>query len=372
MTTNAPESNKQLKFIDGLRAFAILLVLIHHAYSDVLPKLAFGNVGVVVFFAISGFLVLGNYTTPNATKPWGFYVNRVLRIVPAYCLTIFVCYSILPTQGALSPIFLAMYAVNWPMTFFDAWPPGALSPLWSIAVEMQFYLIAPFLIMYRTAGVLLVLILSVLFITFELFTNIKIGNGGLYYSTFLYLPVFIAGGGAATYMQTNSTWIQVTPQNMTRLGVLGLLILVLIWRPFPPYGISSYIAPYAMPIIAFLLLAGLGMGGVFKILESKILSYVAKMSFSYYLVHLIILDFLAKYLPGGIGNPYVRTAVFWPSLLILGHLLHKYVELPVLRIRKNELLARPINARVIALIFLILPIVMGGVMVLIVNSKNSA
>lgn len=366
-------TDKRIPFLDGLRAIAVLAVLVHHTYSDVLPNFALGNVGVVIFFALSGFLILGGHTTPSAADPLGFWRNRVFRIVPAYAAVILLTYLILPSPGSLSPIYLATYTVNWPMAEFGTWPPGALAPLWSIGVEMQFYFLAP-LLFFRfkrlAAGVTVAIALTLTWIWMA--NSNTEGNGGLYYSTLLYLPVFVAGGLAAALPPARSTQLRFARWAVW-LGVFGCCLLIIAWRPFPPYGLSSFLAPLVLPIVAFLLLWGLknypGKSniGLPALLGSNVLRRIATLSYSLYLIHLTVLYALGSFLPplGFEPTVLIRTVFFWPLLVLSAWLLHKLIEVPFLHLGRSNFLQTQVMTRIVSVTLFVLPISIGAILVVI-------
>jgi peptidoglycan/LPS O-acetylase OafA/YrhL len=138
--------------IDGWRALAVAAVVLHHinGTSPALAGWAIGNLGVAVFFCISGFLAY--YVLWRDEKRLGrisysyFLQRRILRIWPAYFVVIAVAlmYAISvsdPRADRLSG--LLTFTLNMDMAAGRPWPISALTPLWSIAVEEQFYILAP-------------------------------------------------------------------------------------------------------------------------------------------------------------------------------------------------------------------------------------
>jgi peptidoglycan/LPS O-acetylase OafA/YrhL len=145
--------------IDGLRAFAILSIVIFHTFPGLLPG---GFVGVDVFFVISGFLISsiifksllrGNFSFTE------FYAHRVKRILPALLVVLAACYvfgwfTLLPDEfkqlgkhmaGSLG--FVQNFVLWKEAGYFDtATELKPLMHLWSLAVEEQFYLVFPLLI----------------------------------------------------------------------------------------------------------------------------------------------------------------------------------------------------------------------------------
>ena len=146
--------------LDGLRAVAVIAVLLYHAGMDWLPG---GFLGVEVFFVISGYLItallLGEWRSRGRIDLKAFWMRRARRLLPAlYVLliaTLAFAVLFLPEEVARlrSEAFAAFgYVTNWYLIFnhesyFEAaGRPSMFLHLWSLAVEEQFYLIWPALL----------------------------------------------------------------------------------------------------------------------------------------------------------------------------------------------------------------------------------
>lgn len=151
------EGNRQYyPALDGLRGFAILLVVLYHNFSF-LPYLNYGWLGVDLFFVLSGFLITQILcTTVNSGNYFrNFYVRRVLRIFPLYYLFLILFLILLPLIPSF-PLDMSYYQKNqfWFWTYLQNWTlifnydgkATALNHFWSLAVEEQFYVIWPFVI----------------------------------------------------------------------------------------------------------------------------------------------------------------------------------------------------------------------------------
>lgn len=142
--------------IDGLRAFAVLAVVLFHAFPDVFSG---GFIGVDVFFVISGYLITSIIRSDIKAQRWSlreFYRRRVLRIFPALVLVLWFCfflgwfslfadeYKLLGKHIAAGGAFVANFAYWFEAGYFDK--ASELKPLlhlWSLGIEEQFYIFWP-------------------------------------------------------------------------------------------------------------------------------------------------------------------------------------------------------------------------------------
>lgn len=145
--------------IDGLRAVAVLSIVIHHAFPGLVPG---GFVGVDIFFVISGFLITRIIAGEMGAGDFSFtrfYLRRARRIVPAYvavtgAVTALAAWLLLPRAFYLFGGSLAasgLFLTNlWFTQGFGYFQPQAqqnpLLHLWSLGVEEQFYLVWPLLL----------------------------------------------------------------------------------------------------------------------------------------------------------------------------------------------------------------------------------
>ena len=144
--------------IQGLRAVAVLLVVLGHAG---VPFLSGGYVGVDVFFVLSGFLITGilmaEFVDRGSISLPGFYLRRARRILPAAALTLVVtdvaAHHLLnfvrAREAVDDSIWSALFAANVHFArqgsdyFAQGQPPSPFQHFWSLSVEEQFYLVWP-------------------------------------------------------------------------------------------------------------------------------------------------------------------------------------------------------------------------------------
>jgi peptidoglycan/LPS O-acetylase OafA/YrhL len=172
VATPAAAHARRIPSLDGFRAISILMVYFSHAevsagfptwLSRYVP-FEFGMLGVRVFFVISGFLIttllLKEEATRGAISLAAFYKRRVFRILPAYyfyLLAVFLLSQFVPpmrcppTAYLTAATFTTGLAGNWGLAVWrlDTWP---LSHGWSLAVEEQFYIFWPALLILVPPG----------------------------------------------------------------------------------------------------------------------------------------------------------------------------------------------------------------------------
>lgn len=159
--------NRRVIELDGLRGLAIALVLLLHyvmrappagqALRDATPRLwallDLSWCGVDLFFVISGFLIggilLDHRGSPALRKT--FYLRRACRILPAYAMLLVFAFSTLfanpaPASSGTVPLYAYALFIHNFWTLAGAHVVAFLVPTWSIAIEEQFYLVAPFVV----------------------------------------------------------------------------------------------------------------------------------------------------------------------------------------------------------------------------------
>ena len=141
--------------LDGLRAVAVLAVLLFHANVSWLEG---GFLGVDLFFVLSGFLItrllLDERAMTGAIGLGRFYVRRALRLFPALALLIVavLVYAQVHLDAAQASrafhdaFATATYHMNWRLALFDRPPFGRFDHAWSLAIEEQFYVAWPLLL----------------------------------------------------------------------------------------------------------------------------------------------------------------------------------------------------------------------------------
>jgi peptidoglycan/LPS O-acetylase OafA/YrhL len=168
--------------IDGLRALAVVLVVLYHVLPGAFPG---GGLGVDIFFVLSGFLITGllldERTRTGRIRLGAFWARRARRLVPALVLVVLACTAAALVFGGDVLVGIgrqllgaATFSSNWlaiasGTSYFTGTTPELFRNLWSLSLEEQFYLAWPFV-------VLLVALVRWRLVRFALFVVVAIGS----------------------------------------------------------------------------------------------------------------------------------------------------------------------------------------------------
>jgi peptidoglycan/LPS O-acetylase OafA/YrhL len=299
--------------VDGLRAVAVLSVLIFHLYEPSLPG---GYVGVDIFFVISGFVVTGSVAHLKAPTlrhfQSYFYARRVVRIMPALvvCLlltwlarTLFIPPAWLSRLVSLTGLAAFFGVSNFVLAFnSDDYfsPVAAFNPFvhtWSLGVEEQFYLIFPFLIYYfhartdeagtRNRAVLIIAMLSA--ISFLACGVLSYTHSGY---AFYLLPArfWELGCGVVLYLSM-AKWkrplaaLSPVPTGLALLASFGLLVISLRLPASDLFPFPLGILPVAGTAGLIALVVAQPHALLARPLSARLPVSIGKVSYSLYLWH---------------------------------------------------------------------------------------
>lgn len=320
--------------MDGIRAIAVILVIIAHWFPvKWVTDVGFGAIGVEIFFVLSGFLISRilltyrfSYESIPGLKRWAmirnFMIRRALRIIPIYYLLLVVL--ILIRNFFPNPVYsdfgwYFFYLQNILVFKLQAWPGGKLSHLWTLAVEEQFYLIWPLILMFTPIRFLRhVLVICLCFgaISYILLDDI-LGNKILTdVLTISCIQGFASGGLLAYFHLKGGDYFAKVSKWFMLIGLLVLSLFILSVLNVIPlmFGLRFYIDAIALGLISFLLI---DLNGSLKqiIFGNSLLVCIGKISYGIYLFHNFIpvlwnafLKVVSKY---GVSFPFVE---YRPSL----------------------------------------------------------
>jgi peptidoglycan/LPS O-acetylase OafA/YrhL len=359
------EGNKQdsgyIVQLDGLRFFAIVSVMFGHWIQWQINKplvsgFPFGN-GVTLFFVLSGYLI-SDILFKNKTKfvelsiPKGglikaFYMRRVLRIFPLYFATILFLFFISYKNTREIFPWLATFTSNIYQAINNAYV-GDFNHFWSLAVEEQFYMFWPWII---------------ILVPTKYSEKIIIGLISLSILTKIYI-----------YVNYPDKWMANSYFTLSCMHALGIGALISYWGIYRKdliakisefkWVYASMIIYFSLHYIAFyngivwynetldnLLFAGMSaliinyaaqnkFESVAKvILENKFVVYSGKISYGLYVFHLFIPAFFWDHLSAWVGititNKYTSFVMFYFVTFALAHISWRMMENPINNLKKH-------------------------------------
>ena len=329
--------------IDGLRAIALIMIVLFHLQPGWLPA---GFIGVDVFFVISGYLITRIIVSGERGARFtyaGFYRNRIKRIVPVLCVVVAVVLALgnlvllpedldrLAWSAMFSQLFLGNVYFNYFLDtsyFAKASATEPLLHLWSLGVEEQFYLLWPlFLVLglrHLRTGIFCVLLTIVGLASF-IFGELYFHSDPMF--VFYMLP---ARAGELIVGALCFFLLQARPSGFPRLGpwlsALGLALLfgsvVIIDETtrFPGFN--------AIPVTlgaALVVLGGHAPNPVARLLGNPLMVWVGLHSYSLYLWHWPVIEYY-KYV---FGVPGLAPSLALVGLMIvLSVATYRWVETP--------------------------------------------
>lgn len=335
--------------IDGLRAFAILSVLVGHFFPEILPG---GFIGVDVFFVLSGYLITGIILKELELGDFSFILfwsRRIRRLFPSLIIVLLAVYIYgwiyhlprefvdLGNQIFASAAFYNNILNYLEVGYFDA--PATAKPLlhlWSLGVEEQFYIFFPiFLVLifkFSKNRLPLIFLLLSIFSFLASILLLKTKPSFVFYFPFTRLWEFMLGGCLAyinCYNQTNSVFKYL---HNSATAILGIVIISLglffvesksfpgWWALIPTIGSCLIIIADRKTFINR------------NLLGSRILVFIGLISYPLYLWHWPLLVFIKNLYPDvSINTKLTAIAVAF----VLSFLSYKFIELPIRELKSG-------------------------------------
>lgn len=337
--------------IDGLRAIAILSVVLYHAG---VPFLTGGFTGVDVFFVISGYLIGGHIFAELRAGEFSlleFYRRRAKRILPAFYLVL--CFTLVAALVLLSPTEAGTFAkdaISAVLSVSNVYflkssgyfqPSNETNPLlmtWSLGVEEQFYMVIPLLMVVLARirrslilpAMIVVCVLSFLFAWRSLGTHPNM--------VFYLLPARAWELGIGVMLAVTESLLARRISDSRWTSAFSALGMALILAPMFFYtSATPFPGLAALPSVlgSAVVIAFAGGWTNRKVLSLVPFTFLGKISYSWYLWHWPIFAFL-RVVSGGTLPPYAAAFGVLASLG-LAVLSFKYVEQPFRRSRRAAL-----------------------------------
>jgi peptidoglycan/LPS O-acetylase OafA/YrhL len=341
---------------DGLRALAVLTVMVDHFSADVpnfpLPdKIRLGATGVRLFLVLSGYFITASLRRTRDRMEGSqlsisqtfraFYWRRLLRTGPAYLA--FAGIALLLNIGAIRQNWPWVFTgtVNWLIAWQNQWPL-TISHLWSICVQEQFYLLWPLLILLLPRRWMLSTIIAVAFagIAFRIgcvmFSVPLIARWVLPFGSLDSLAAGAALGWCGGRLTASRggwalAWLS-----------LSLLTIAAVLRNSDPTKLASVLVE-PLEAAAFLILVARTAtgfeGNIGRFLSNPGLVFAGRISYGLYVYHILVAMVLDRWLPSQlrfvVTIPSLRLVVFGIVTLFVAALSWRLLEQPIYR-RRGE------------------------------------
>lgn len=314
------------------RLFLALLVMVYHAVDFI----SLGRYAVYVFFMLSGYWIFRMYNEKYRTLQSSYIVylrSRLFRLMPVYwCILAFsvVCYIVLAkispaheepwTSGMLMHNFIIIGLANNNYALID--------PSWSLDIEIQFYLVAPLLLLLfqrLNNRIILVVILAVsVLLIHQKFDELKL---------LIYLPYFAIGG--MIYLSR-----YVATRRMAMICIYGMVLVLainycipvlknnyLLDRHASVWGFNYQESINALLALLTIPFVSLNVKQELTPVQFKRDHLWSSMSYVLYLLHWPLLQLYAASVEGvGIVQKFIHLFAFFGACLLLSFLISKYID----------------------------------------------
>ena len=332
--------------IDGLRAIAVLLVVVHHAFPKLLPS---GFIGVDLFFVISGFLIttiIFQNLERGSFSFLDFYTRRIKRIFPALALVLLAClvygwftllpadYKLLGKHTVAGAAFVSNFAFWNESGYFNG--DSKLKPLlhlWSLGIEEQYYIVWPLIAWFAWKKQVNLLKVCLVLLIASLLANIvtvKYNAVAAFFSPATRFWELLVGSVLA-YVALHRPASQQSEKQPIRnnqaawAGLLLLLIGMVFIKPerrFPGFWallptLAAYLIIYAGPQAWFNR----------KVLSNKLLVWFGLISFPLYLWHWPLLVFADRNTVEPVSTELLITII--GISIVLAWVTYKLIERPI-------------------------------------------
>jgi peptidoglycan/LPS O-acetylase OafA/YrhL len=322
----------QIKALDGLRGVAAIIVMIGH-FNLVVPRFLHGaardsgHAGVMIFFVLSGFLMgllyLGQ--PPGRHAAAQFLVRRGARVLPLYFAVVLASLAV----DALGPDRAWVYDMDeWDKLLRHLLLIRGEGVLWTVPLEIQFYLLVPLIwLAYARAprATLAALLGAIAAIYLARLVYVPADKSGIA-RMMVGLPYFLAG-------LVLSRCIAPTPGGrrwdaLFVAATCGILLLYPKILPPQTLGVKDHwFSPLSLVLVSLLLVASLRSRLAERILGSRPLRFLGRISYGIYLLHFVVISNLIRFTPLH-PRAYVLFALSLALVIAAAYAAHILIERP--------------------------------------------
>ncbi|WP_390506922.1 acyltransferase family protein [Staphylococcus pseudintermedius] len=349
-----PINPRYMPGLDGVRAVAVIAIIIYHLNPQWLSG---GFLGVDTFFVISGYLItsllLTEYHNTGKIELMSFWLRRVKRLIPAVLFlvmgVIVLSLIFMPTEiqkvraDSIAAIF---YVSNWwyimqNVDYFEQFAVQPLKHLWSLAIEEQFYLVFPIVLLSLLSFIrrlksiriifLILLVISMIAMMVLYVPNENVAR--VYFGTDTRIQTLLMGVLLALVWPPFQLKAKVNRQMRTMIdtaGVVGLAILFICFKfVSETNSILYYGGFFLISTVTLLVIASsVHPSGYFaKFLGNKVFTFIGSRSYSLYLWHYPIIVLIHHQFVQGQIPPLVYVVEIL-LIVLMAEFSYKFIEQP--------------------------------------------
>lgn len=342
--------------LDGLRCFAITLVLIDHFGGIISKKLPLGPYGVNLFFVISGFLItsiLMNMRFDSFGNAYfKFMLRRALRIFPIYYITILTLWLLQMETVKNNITWLLTYTYNYAWVYFSL-PENQINHFWSLCVEEQFYLFWPLLILsfQKSPKILLSIIIFLILLgnaqsMFNIFPCLSKYNN---VSLLTKLPALCIGSFTTVYINYYKMPHSFFKSKFVEIIVILILLITLLFNFTAKELVLSLCSAF---LVVKTTHYDLNVNSLNDLLSNKLAVFIGSISYGIYIFHLplsyyvtifiinplffwinslniVYLDFLSHH------DWILKLPICAITSILLAYISYKIIESPILKLKNK-------------------------------------
>ncbi|EGQ1298407.1 acetyltransferase [Staphylococcus pseudintermedius] len=349
-----PINPRYMPGLDGVRAVAVIAIIIYHLNPQWLSG---GFLGVDTFFVISGYLItsllLTEYHNTGKIELMSFWLRRVKRLIPAVLFlvmgVIVLSLIFMPTEiqkVRADSIVAIFYVSNWwyimqNVDYFEQFAVQPLKHLWSLAIEEQFYLVFPIVLLSLLSFIrrlksiriifLILLVISMIAMMVLYVPNENVAR--VYFGTDTRIQTLLMGVLLALVWPPFQLKAKVNRQMRTMIdtaGVVGLAILFICFKfVSETNSILYYGGFFLISTVTLLVIASsVHPSGYFaKFLGNKVFTFIGSRSYSLYLWHYPIIVLIHHQFVQGQIPPLVYVVEIL-LMVLMAEFSYKFIEQP--------------------------------------------
>jgi peptidoglycan/LPS O-acetylase OafA/YrhL len=355
MEPNSGERARHWASFDGMRALAVISVMMFHA--DYPSFIHGGFVAIDIFFVLSGFLItwllVAEHDRYGAVSYPKFYARRSLRLFPALGTLIVVVVILVLADGGLAPWrhetlvgvpFVMLYVGNYAIAFGNPLSLGLFSITWTLAIEEQFYLLWPLglsallkrMDRRRIATGLAIAAIAEQVVRFGLgLSDSNTVNAFADKSTFTHTDGLMLGAALALMWTCRQSWTWWTAfeKHADRIGLLSTVVLIGVLIGAQPWAhvvaVWITVEVYASVALVAALVARPD-NLLSRIYGCRPLEWIGKRSYGLYLWHFTVFAVVATISLPQRHIHFTRFVVEFAATFVIATLSYRFIEQPFL------------------------------------------